>query len=71
MDEEKPSALQRVSTQPLEGTTDTPIRKQDATPVSEKLSTVVIAISNTKHSEYSFNWALNHFIQHDGNQKVN
>lgn len=33
------------------------------TPVSEHLSNVVIAISDSKQSEYAFNWALKHFIK--------
>lgn len=40
------------------------LRNPDSTPVVP-LSTIVIAVSDTKHAEYAFNWALAHFIPKD------
>lgn len=43
------------------GSSDIALKPQTATPVSAVV-TVVIAISDSKHSEYAFDWALKYFI---------
>jgi nucleotide-binding universal stress UspA family protein len=46
------------------------LRQQEPTAVAPHLNTVVIAVADSKHSEYAFNWALEHFVTGGPNEKV-
>lgn len=49
-------------------TTQSALRTQTPT-VVPSVSTVVVAVSDSKHSDYAFHWALAHFI-HAKDQKI-
>lgn len=64
MQESSPK-LTKIDNEPAVGEETMELKVTESTPVNIHLKTILIAISDSKHAEYAFNWAMKHFINKD------